>query len=114
MKTFLRKNILMTLLIGYITNGFAQDLAPDVLNNTLPVQTLDSVTVSTRLKQFNASYLVWDWNCSWQFSKQFYVSGSINNLTNEKYFNRRITMYPGPGILPADGRTFTISLGLDI
>lgn len=60
------------------------------------------------------AYHVWDWNCSWQFSKQFHVSGSINNLANEKYFNRRITMYPGPGILPADGRTFTISLGLDI
>ncbi len=60
------------------------------------------------------AYHVWDWNCSWQFSKQFHVSGSINNLTNEKYFNRRITMYPGPGILPADGRTFTISLGLNI
>ena len=60
------------------------------------------------------AYHVWDWNCSWQFAKQFHVSGSINNLTNEKYFNRRITMYPGPGILPADGRTFTVSLGLDI
>jgi len=60
------------------------------------------------------AYHVWDWNCSWQFSKQFHVRGSVNNLTNEKYFNRRITMYPGPGILPADGRTFTISLGLDI
>ncbi len=60
------------------------------------------------------AYDLWDWNCSWQFSKQFHVSGSINNLTNEKYFNRRITMYPGPGILPADGRTFTISLGLNI
>ena len=60
------------------------------------------------------AYHVWDLNCSWRFSKQFHVSGSINNLANEKYFNRRITMYPGPGILPADGRTFTVSLGLDI
>ena len=60
------------------------------------------------------AYDVWDWNCSWQFSKQFHVGGSINNLTNEQYFNRRITMYPGPGILPADGRMFTISVGLDI
>jgi outer membrane receptor for Fe3+-dicitrate len=78
MKTFLRKNILMALLIGYITDCFAQNLAPDVLND------------------------------------KFHVSGSINNLANEKYFNRRITMYPGSGILPADGRAFTISMGLDI
>jgi Fe(3+) dicitrate transport protein len=60
------------------------------------------------------AYHVWDWNCNWQFAKQFHVSAGINNFTNEKYFNRRITMYPGPGILPADGRTFTISLYLDI
>jgi hypothetical protein len=57
MKTVLRKNILMTLLIGYTTNCFAQDLAPGGMNDTLPIQTMDSVTVSTRLKQFNASYL---------------------------------------------------------
>jgi Fe(3+) dicitrate transport protein len=60
------------------------------------------------------AYHVWDWNCSWQFSKQFHISASINNLGNEKYFNRRITMYPGPGILPADGRTFAVSLGVNI
>ena len=48
MKTFLRKNILMALLIGYIADCFAQTLAPDALNDTLPVQTLDSVTVSAR------------------------------------------------------------------
>ena len=57
MKTFLRKNILMALLIGYITNCFAQNLSPDSLNDTLPVQTLDSVTVSARSKQFNTSHL---------------------------------------------------------
>jgi Fe(3+) dicitrate transport protein len=60
------------------------------------------------------AYDVWDWNCSWRFSKQFHLSASINNLTDQKYFNRRITMYPGPGILPADGRTFTVSLGVNI
>jgi outer membrane receptor for Fe3+-dicitrate len=115
MKTVLRKNILMALLIGYTTHCFAQDLSPDALNDTLPVQTLDSVISSSNgVIGLILAYHVWDWNCSWQFSEQFHVSGSINNLTNEKYFNRRITMYPGPGILPADGRTVTISLGLDI
>lgn len=57
------------------------------------------------------AYHIWDWGGSWQFLKQFRLSAGINNFTNEKYFNRRITMYPGPGILPADGRTFYISLG---
>jgi len=60
------------------------------------------------------AYHVWDWNFNWNIIKQFSISGGINNLANEKYFNRRITMYPGPGILPADGRTFYISAKIKI
>lgn len=60
------------------------------------------------------SHHVWDWSVNWQFLKSYHLSGGVNNFTNEKYFNRRITMYPGPGILPADGRTFYISLGLKL
>ena len=60
------------------------------------------------------AYRLWDWSINYNFSRQFHMSGGINNLTNEKYFNRRITMYPGPGILPADGRTFYISVGLKL
>lgn len=60
------------------------------------------------------AYHVWDWSANYNFSKHFHLSGGINNFTNETYFNRRITMYPGPGILPADGRTFYISVGVKI
>ena len=60
------------------------------------------------------AYHVWDWSINWIFAKGLHVSGGVNNFTNEKYFNRRITFYPGPGILPADGRTFYISLGVKI
>ncbi len=60
------------------------------------------------------AYHVWDWSINYQFAKVFHIAAGVNNFTNEKYFNRRITFYPGPGILPADGRTFYISLGLKI
>lgn len=60
------------------------------------------------------AYHVFDWNVNWQFTKQYHLSASINNLTNEKYFNRRITFYPGPGILSADGRTFVVSFGINL
>ncbi len=60
------------------------------------------------------AYHLWDWTVSYTFTKAFHLSGGINNFGNEKYFSRRITMYPGPGILPADGRTFYISAGLKI
>ncbi|MCS7027745.1 MAG: TonB-dependent receptor, partial [Bacteroidia bacterium] len=35
---------------------------------------------------------------------------SINNLLNEQYFTRRAEGYPGPGIIPADGRGFYTTL----
>jgi len=42
---------------------------------------------------------------------QFNISAGINNLANSDYFTRRISTYPGPGILPGDGRTFYIGAG---
>ena len=60
------------------------------------------------------AYHVYDVVFYWQFKKTYHLSAGINNFTDEKYFNRRITFYPGPGILPADGRTFYISLGIKI
>jgi Fe(3+) dicitrate transport protein len=60
------------------------------------------------------SYRVWDWSFAWSFLKIYTFSSGVNNLTNLMYFTRRINMYPGPGILPADGRTFYLSLGIKI
>jgi Fe(3+) dicitrate transport protein len=56
------------------------------------------------------SYIILDWNATFRFS-EYNIKAGINNLADEKYFTRRINAYPGPGILPADGRTYYISLG---
>ncbi|MCS6795996.1 MAG: TonB-dependent receptor [Raineya sp.] len=57
------------------------------------------------------SYSVWDWSLAynWRFIRTEF---SINNLLNEKYFTRRAEGYPGPGIIPADGRGFYGTLQL--
>lgn len=60
------------------------------------------------------AYHVWDWSADWAFLTHYHVSAGINNLADARYFTRRINMYPGPGILPADGRTFYVSLGLKL
>lgn len=60
------------------------------------------------------AYQVWDWAFEWHFLKSYHFSAGINNIANAHYFTRRINMYPGPGILPADGRTFYCSLGLKL
>jgi Fe(3+) dicitrate transport protein len=59
-------------------------------------------------------YNVWDISTNWRFLKLYSISAGINNLLDTRYFNRRISMYPGPGILPADGRSFYLGFGVKI
>ncbi|MBS1653633.1 MAG: TonB-dependent receptor, partial [Bacteroidetes bacterium] len=74
---------------------------------------LNTVSSANGVTGIIPAYHVWDWSANWQFSKLYRISAGINNLANRQYFNRRITFYPGPGILPADGRTFYISFGVN-
>ncbi|SFQ71663.1 Fe(3+) dicitrate transport protein [Flavobacterium akiainvivens] len=55
------------------------------------------------------SYYVADFSASYTW-RNFKLEGSINNFTNNYYFTRRATGYPGPGILPSDPRTFYVTL----
>lgn len=57
------------------------------------------------------SYTVTDLTVSYKFPKYINIKAGINNLLDERYFTRRGGGYPGPGALPADGRTFFISVG---
>jgi len=59
------------------------------------------------------SYFVTDFSMSyvWRFLK---LQAGVNNVFNEMYFTRRASSYPGPGILPADGRNLYIGLRIDI
>lgn len=56
------------------------------------------------------SYYVMDLGASWEVSKYFGIEAGVNNLTNNHYFTRRATGYPGPGIIPADGRSVYLTL----
>jgi Fe(3+) dicitrate transport protein len=57
------------------------------------------------------SYTITDLTATYKFSKGLNLKAGINNLFDERYFTRRAGGYPGPGALPADGRTFFISVG---
>ena len=46
------------------------------------------------------SYNVLDFSAAYKF-KKFKFEFGINNMLNSKYFTRRATGYPGPGIIPA-------------
>lgn len=57
------------------------------------------------------AYHVLDLSAEYIIMKNYNIRGGINNLTDEKYATRRAGGYPGPGILPGEGRTFFISIG---
>ena len=56
-------------------------------------------------------YSVLDFSSEYKFLKHYNIRSGINNLSNESYATRRSGGYPGPGILPGEGRTFYISIG---
>jgi len=55
------------------------------------------------------AYHVVDFTISYTLQK-WKLSFSANNLTNEMYFTRRTTGFPGPGIIPSQGRAFYATL----
>jgi Fe(3+) dicitrate transport protein len=46
--------------------------------------------------------------------KRYTIEATVNNVLNAAYFTRRATAYPGPGIIPGDGRAFFVTLGVKI
>ena len=59
------------------------------------------------------AYSVMDLSLSYQH-KKWRVEGTVNNLADRMYFTRRATGYPGPGILPSDGRSYFLTLQVKI
>lgn len=57
------------------------------------------------------AYHVMDASLSWEH-RWLKLEASVNNLTNNIYFTRRATGYPGPGILPSDGRSYFLTVGV--
>lgn len=58
------------------------------------------------------AYRVQDLSAGFHFLRHYNLKAGVNNLTDSRYFTRRAGGYPGPGLLPADGRTWYISAGL--
>jgi Fe(3+) dicitrate transport protein len=55
------------------------------------------------------SYYVADFSASYKWNK-WKLEAGITNFTNNSYFTRRATGYPGPGIIPSDARSFYTTL----
>jgi Fe(3+) dicitrate transport protein len=73
----------------------------------------NAISTPTAIEGIIPAYQVMDLSVSYGY-KRFTLETGINNLTDEHYFTRRATGYPGPGIIPSDGRSFYLTLGVDL
>lgn len=60
------------------------------------------------------SYTVADFTASYKYSPKLNIKAGLNNVFDKRYFTRRSGGYPGPGALPADGRTFFVTVSAKI
>ena len=99
---------------GGITGGYKGFLLTVQMSNVGETFSDANNTVTPSANGNNGlipSYTVTDLTATYKFSKGLNLKAGANNLFNERYFTRRAGGYPGPGALPADGRTFFISVG---
>lgn len=99
--TYSRKLLTLTVQYSYVSETFSD------ANNTI-IPTLNGTN------GLIPSYQIVDISGTYKFNEQFFVKGGINNLLNEKYFTRRSTGYPGPGLMTAEPRNFFFTVGVKL
>jgi Fe(3+) dicitrate transport protein len=97
--TFRHKNFSSTLQFSHTAKHFS-----DASNAEWTASAIEGIIPSYQVVDLSASY-------NW---KMLTLEASCNNLLNEKYFTRRAESYPGPGIIPSDGRGFYATLQLKL
>jgi Fe(3+) dicitrate transport protein len=93
--TFGRKTLLATLQASYTSKQYSDatnaEVTPTAVEGAIP------------------AYFVMDFSSRYSY-RWLTLEAGVNNLLNEMYFTRRAVGYPGPGILPSDGRNFYVTL----
>lgn len=99
--TYTKKAFTLTTQYSYVSEAFSD------ANNTI-TPTANSVN------GLIPSYKLVDVSGTFKFSEKFFVKSGINNVFSEKYFTRRASGYPGPGIMSAEPRNFFITVGVKL
>ena len=108
---FVPKSILRTgLSVSYKTIKLTYQYAKTAEQFT---DATNSVYTSNAVTGLIPSYYVMDLALSYSY-KWVSVATGINNLADNMYFTRRADGYPGPGIIPSDGRSYYITLGFKL
>ena len=96
------KNLLFSLQYSYLAKQYT-----DAENSSIPE---DSDNRNGVIGEIPA-YSVLDFSTSFSFNR-FTIESGILNVLNSSYFTRRATGYPGPGIIPSDGRGAYLTVGV--
>jgi Fe(3+) dicitrate transport protein len=98
--TYFYKSFSTTFQISSVGDVYTDAINTEISNSTATIGKI-------------SGYKVMDLAISYKFKTRYLLKGAINNITNEKYATRRSTGYPGPGILPGNGRTLSITFGVN-
>ena len=60
------------------------------------------------------AYGLLDINVGMQLTRSVKLQLNANNVLDEQYFTKRPQFYPGPGIWPSDGRTFSATVSVSL
>lgn len=86
-----------------IQNKIMSDVYTNAKNDVIP----SSNAIDGLIKK----YCVYDMSFKYSFLENYNIRGGINNLFNTSYATRRASGFPGPGLIPNEGRTVYISIG---
>lgn len=90
----------VSLLYSYVGDSFA-----DALNTVAPsANGAVGLVPGYGLFDINSTLVI----------RQVTIRVNVNNLTNQSYFTKRPSFYPGPGIWPSDGRSLVVSVGFKV
>jgi Fe(3+) dicitrate transport protein len=87
----------------YLKSAFSMTLSHTHMSSIFTNAT-NTQTSLDGTQGLNPAFRVWDLAGTYRFNR-YQIRAGVNNLTDNFYFTRRATGYPGPGIIPADGRT---------
>ena len=79
----------------------------DVFTDAVNTETQNATGTIGKL----SGYQVMDASLSYKFMEYYNFKAGVNNIADQKYATRRAGGYPGPGIMPGNGRTVFVSIG---
>lgn len=107
------------------TQDLIDPLTKEYANRQVDIDQFNSYTAESFADAFNTitpsatgsaglvpSYHLFDFNGKISISPRLQLRLNVNNAFDKKYFTKRPQFYPGPGIRPSDGRTYSATVGV--